>query len=487
MLKANESSPRHYLNYLLLILLLTALGCTKDSADQAQADAGFESDQSLQEDSGLVPELDQGIEEDGSQTPLEVSASEISIDTNNSEIPNEPKVNASLTITTDGQVVHTGKIGIEIRGSSSQNFPKKSYGVETWDVAGEDTDVSLLGMPEEEEDWILHGPYSDKSLIRNRLIYDLARDMDRYASRTQFAELTINGEEKGVYVFMEKLKRDKNRIDIDRLTINENSGENITGGYIIKIDKNNNGGFTNQNSFTSEYTTSLDGTGKTIKFLYDYPKPEDITSEQKEYIAGYINDFESALASNNFTDPQTGYAAYVDVDSFIDFFILNELSNNVDGYRISMYMHKDKNEKLKMGPIWDFNLAFGNADYCNGGDTDIWAYTFNDRCISHGVVIPFWWNRLMEDPAFTSKLQVRWAKLREETLSNSTIFQKIDTYIAILKTTNAVNSNFDAWPILGMYVWPNNFIGDTHAEEITYLKEWISARTKWLDETIAAL
>ena len=131
---------------------------------------------------------------------------QIAVNTNGGTIVDEPKINAKITISKTDVISFEGNIGIEIRGASSQSFPKKSYGLETRDENNEDLNVSLLGFPEE-EDWILYGPYSDKSLVRNMLIYNLSRDMDRYASRTEFVELTINNEYKGVYIFMEKLKR----------------------------------------------------------------------------------------------------------------------------------------------------------------------------------------------------------------------------------------------------------------------------------------
>ncbi len=407
----------------------------------------------------------------------------MSINTNGAVILDEPKRNATLTISKKDEVSFSGPIGIEIRGSSSQSFPKKGYGFETWDADGNDIDVSLLGMPEE-EDWILHGPYSDKSLLRNIIIYDLAREMNHYASRTELVNLEINDSYRGVYVFMEKLKRDKERIDINKLKDDENEGEDLTGGYIIKIDKSDQEGYTDQNSFSSRIGSSIDQTGSPIRFLYDYPKAEDITSEQKTYISNYIIDFETALASENFTDVDTGYAQYIDVPSFVDFFILNELSNNVDGYRISTWMHKDKNEKLKMGPIWDFNLAFGNADYCSGGETNVWAHRFNDRCPGDFWAVPFWWSRLLEDPAFVAQLKERWNELRGATLSNTAILSKVDGYIDTLEEANAIKTNFDAWAVFGVYVWPNKFIGSSYAEETAYLKNWITDRTQWLDAAI---
>lgn len=410
------------------------------------------------------------------------------INTNGSNIVDEPKIDAELVITEAGEETHRGSIGIEIRGSSSQQFPKKSFGFETRDGANEDVDVSLLGFPEE-EDWILYAPYSDKSLVRNHLIYDLSNDMGRYASRTKLTEVYINDIYQGVYVFMEKLKRDSGRIDINNLKDDENSGEDLTGGYILKIDKadGNNTSYTETNSFGSEIAPPNASIGQQINFLYDDPDQDDITVEQKAYISSYVTDFEAALASDTFTDPDIGYPAYIDTESFIDFFLLNELSNNVDGYRISTWLTKDKNEKLKMGPIWDFNLAFGNANYCSGAETNVWAYRFNERCSNDIWQVPFWWQRLMEDPAFVTQLQNRWTTLRSSTFSEGNITASIDSYVLSLETSGASQNNFVTWDVLGTFVWPNDFVGTTYKSEVDYLKEWIDARLNWLDTEIAGL
>tara|TARA_R110000868_G_scaffold44131_4_gene147745 strand:- start:5000 stop:6385 length:1386 start_codon:yes stop_codon:yes gene_type:complete len=409
------------------------------------------------------------------------------IGTNGNTIVDEPKIDASIKIYEDDEISYEGKIGIEIRGATSQSFPKKSYGFETRDASNEDLNVSLLGYPEE-EDWILYGPYSDKSLMRNMLIYDLSRDINRYASRTKFTELYINDVYKGVYVFMEKLKRDGDRIDINKLNDDENTGEDVTGGYILKIDKtsgsNLGDGYNDLNSFTSSYPPTGATMSQEIHFLYEYPDAEDITEEQKTYISSYVNQFEDALASNEYTNSETGYEAFIDVDSFIDFFLMNEMSNNVDGYRLSTYMHKDKNEKLKMGPIWDFNLAFGNADYCGGGETNVWAYKFNERCSGDYWEVPFWWGRLLEDPAYISRLKVRWNALRSNEFSDAAITLKIETYKEVLNKSGAINANFSTWDILGVYVWPNNFVGSTYNEETEYLENWITTRLLWLDQEI---
>ena len=415
---------------------------------------------------------------------------QVEVNTNNGTIVDEPKINAMMTISQNDVVSYDGAIGIEIRGASSQSFPKKSYGFETRDENNEDLDVSLLEFPEE-EDWIFYGPYSDKSLVRNMLIYDLSRDISMYASRTKFVELSINDSKQGLYVFMEKLKRDANRININKLKDDENSGEDVTGGYILKIDKtagtNLGEGYNTSNSFTSTFAPPSAAINQKIHFLYDYPDAEDITNEQKSYISTYVSGFENALAADTYADPTVGYQSYIDMDSFIDFFLLNELSNNVDGYRLSTFMHKDKNGKLKMGPIWDFNLAFGNADYCSGGETNVWAYKFNERCSSDFWQIPFWWKRLLEDPTFVAQLKNRWNNLRGSTFSEGYIMSKIDTYNSTLIKAGAIDTNFSKWNILGTYIWPNNFVGTNYDEEENYLKNWITDRLSWLDSNINSL
>ena len=412
------------------------------------------------------------------------------VNTGGHPIEDEPKIDAVMIIRIDDSVVFNGYIAIETRGSSSQTFPKKSYAFETRDEQNEDLDVSLLGLPEE-EDWVLYAPYSDKSLLRNRLIYDLSNDIGRYASRCVFVELSLNNVYKGVYVLMEKLKRDKNRIDINKLRDDEITGEDLTGGYIIKIDKTEGDhlgeGYSDENSFTSSYTPLHSTSGQQIHFLYDYPDARDITIEQKNYISTYVSDFEDVLASADFQDEQNGYPAYIDVSSFVDFFLLNELSNNVDGYRLSTFMYKDKNDKLTLGPIWDFNLAFGNANYCGGGLPDVWAYRFNQRCPGDFWQVPFWWERLLQDPAFVSAIKDRWNTLRLSSFSENAIIGYIDAYTLSLHEAEAIHANFNAWNILGTWVWPNKFVGNTHHEEINYLKDWIRNRMSWMDNAINAL
>jgi hypothetical protein len=425
----------------------------------------------------------------GAQTLTSSNLPIVIINTGGFIIPDEPKITADMGIIYNGIGVrnnvtdpfnnYNGKIGIERRGSSSQSFPKKQYGIELRDESGNGVDAPLLDMPAE-EDWVLFAPYNDKSLMRDVLAYKLGRDLGRYASRTRFCEVILNGEYQGIYVLMEKVKRNDNRVDIAKLNPLEVSGDDLTGGYIIKLDKatgNGNGGW------NSTYPPPNRSGGQQINFLYDEPSASEIVTEQMLYIQQYVNNFETALNSSAYTDPVNGYAKYIDVDSFIDFFIMNEVSKNVDGYRLSTYLHKKKDSdggKLHMGPIWDFNLGFGNADYCTQGNPEGWVTNFNSICAQDYWLIPFWWGRLYSDGTYRNKLATRWEALRSDQLKTDRILTYIDSVANVLNAESQ-QRNFQRWPVLGTYVWPNYYVGPTFASEIIWLKNWVSARLNWLD------
>jgi len=426
----------------------------------------------------------------------------IVINTNGQSIMDEPKIVASMGIIDNGPGLknsltdafnnYNGKIGIEIRGSSSQMFPKKQYGIELIDNLGTEISAPLLGMPPE-EDWVLFAPYNDKSLMRDVLAYKLGRDLGRYAPRTRFCEVMINGSYEGVYVLIEKIKRDNNRVDINKLNPDENSGDNLTGGYIIKLDKatgSDNGGW-----ISTFPPPGRNGT-QTINFLYDYPKASEITNQQKTYIKDFMAGFESTLSGTSFTDPVNGYSRYMDVNSFVDFFIANEISKNVDGYRLSTYLHKEKDSdggKLNMGPIWDFNLGFGNANYCTQGNPEGWVTNFNSLCPQDFWLIPFWWDRLNQDPAYRTKVAARWASLRTAQYQTDKLVSYIDSVYTVLnyvlpgESTSAQQRNFQRWPVLGQYVWPNYYIGPTFKAEVDWLREWVSNRLAWLDNNMPSV
>lgn len=393
-------------------------------------------------------------------------------------IPDEPKIEVHMGVInnpgginkkTDPFNEYDGKIAIEIRGSSSQMFEKKNYTIETRTPTGENNNVPLLGLPAE-NDWVLHGPYSDKTLMRNALTFQLGNEMGRWAPRTRFCELYINDDYRGVYLLMEKIKRDSNRVDISKLNPDEISGSDLSGGYILSIDRPGD-------YWISPYKGMFGGD---IVINYIYPDYIDMPYQQSQYIKNYVTSFENALNGTNYRDPDNGYRAWADINSFIDYFLINELNRNVDAYRLSAFFYKDKGGKLVMGPIWDHNLSFGNADYYEGFNTQGW--------VMHGVdpgdwfQIPFWWQRLLQDGFFNLEMKKRWQYLRQGPFNIDHIYETIDSLSTLLDA--AKDRNFYRFPVLGQYIWPNYFIGQTYEEEINFMKDWISQRFNWMDSQI---
>jgi len=411
----------------------------------------------------------------------------IIIETNGADIVDEPKIKAGMKIIhatsgrnkiTDFPNVYNGNIGIELRGSTSQGFPKKGYGLETRDATGDEVNVSLLGMPKE-NDWILHGPFSDKSLIRNMLCYTLARQFMEYAPRGRYCELILNGKYQGVYVLMEKIKRDKNRVDIANLKPEDISGDEVTGGYILKMDKESG---SNNAGWYSPYAPRPGGWQRTY-FQYDDPDAKDINAPQMAYIQQHIQKVESTIASSLFAHPEKGFRQYIDTKSLIDYILINEVSKNPDAYRLSTYFYKKKDSdggKIFFGPVWDYNIAFGNVNYCTNGNIENLVITdFNQVCPDDFWVIHFWWTQFLKDTEFKREVRARWTALRKKELSNQRVTFVVDSLTGLLQ--EAQERNFKQWPVLGQWVWPNYFVGNTYQSEVNFIRNWTINRLGWLD------
>ena len=373
-----------------------------------------------------------------------------------------------------------GPSGIKIRGSSSQNFPKKQFAFETWDTDHEDSAVSLFGLPEE-ADWVLNGPYSDKTFMRNYLAYKWSNDIGWYAPRTVFFELYLNTDGDGVvdaddyhgiYVLIEKIKRDSERVDVEKMTRYDNTEPEVTGGYILKHDRLDPG--------DTGFNTAIEN----HQLLYVEPKEDEITAAQAQWLSGHLNEFETALHGADFADPETGYAAYIDVMSFIDQHILNEWMKNIDGFKLSQFFYLDRGGKLTAGPMWDMNLSLGNANYRGGALTYGWYYeTLLTSDVPQGAPVAGaykWYPRLFEDPNFQQLYIDRWAELRETVFSLDNMTADIDEAVDYLAEARA--RDFARWPRLGEYIWPNPYVWDTYEEEIQYMKDWITERVAWIDE-----
>lgn len=428
-------------------------------------------------------------------------------------IENEPKVAGDIAIFENQRLSFSFPIGIEYRGSTSFRLSdKKSYGFETWDENDQDVNVSILGFPEE-EDWILTGhvfrsssnTIFDPSLMHHYIGYEMYRSMGRYASRSKFVELEVNQDYVGTYVFMEKLKRDNDRIDIAKMTPTDNEMPNVSGGYILKIDKTSGGDvapneplayyydnwaddarYSEAISFRSNY----DINGNPLNtppfnspyhseqfletyFLYEYPKSDEISSAQKQYIQNYIHDFETALLQDDFSTDQRTYTEYIDLDSFVDFFIINEITGNVDGYRISTYLHKDRDTKLKMGPIWDLNIGYNRQNRVPFTD---WIANYNNHVDRDAWMVPFWWPRLLEDPVFQQRLKQRWQELRSNQLSTSTVLGLVQSTSNYLVENGAIERNYERW----------SGVAVDYTQALEELKNYLDNRLTWMDEQINA-
>jgi hypothetical protein len=456
----------------------------------------------------------------------------------------------------------TGSALVGLRGFSSLRYPKHSFAVKIVNDLREPQKISILRMPRE-SDWVLYGPYPDKTLLRDVLAYELAGAMGEWAPRTRYVEVFLNEQRGklsmenyiGLYVFEEKVTRDKARVNITKLDPGDTREPDITGGYIFKKDHaergrrvrwdadgppmvmtpTSRGGFpTPAGGFPADPAgflppfsgeSSLRNTGRTPGgraprgldrvpfaprpvtnyiagvsremvrlddteifpeaeafttplqrnvFYYVDPEPDEITAVQRAWLKDYLNRFEAALYGPDFADPKKGYPAFIDRDSFIDFHLFSEVTKNVDSFRFSTFYHKQRGERLKMGPVWDWNLSFGNCDGKQGYMPERWLWPqLNDQEYS-------WFRRLFEDPDFGQRYVDRWGELRQHLFATSNMMMRIDALVA--QIGEAQERNFKRWPILGREINPNYFVGDTYQEEIDWMKRWTSNRLAWIEK-----
>lgn len=395
----------------------------------------------------------------------------IVIDTNGQDIPNEPKLDAHMGIIYNGPGQHNhindpfneydGFIGIELRGNASQMFPKKPYLLETRDDLGNNLNVSLFGMPRE-NDWILRAAYIDKTLLRDVLAYEMARRMGRWASRTRHVELILNGDYRGVYILTESIKPDVNRVNIDRMDSSDITGDEVTGGYIYDIGQD-------ENSF---------GERRQLK----YPKADEVQPEQMAYIRKYDDDFRHVMEQPYYADPQRGYPAWIDVGYFIDEILIQEATKNSDAYGWSAHFHKDRLDKLRAGPAWDFDQALSNSTFNDGPNYSEWIIAKSEVDDHLRRNHPPFWRKLFRETNFKQHLAERWFELREGVWQLDAVMGIIDSTTSILK--EAQERNFARWPILGQELWrstPGWRERDTYDKEVEYLETFLTNRLMWMD------
>ena len=339
-------------------------------------------------------------------------------------IPDEPKVRAQLRMPG-----YRGRIAIERRGQSSQQFPKRSYAVELA------RDAALLGMPAD-DDWVLYAPYNDKTLMRNVVAYATARSIGRYAARTRFVELRLDGRYHGVYVLMERLELGDDRV----------AGEALY-------------------EFTFPFQARSKGPSFRTPVLkrpivWEDPGRGDLSARRARALARPVRAAERALYGPG------SWRRRIDAASAVDFALLNELFKNEDGFHASTYMAL-AGGRLHLGPVWDFDISMGNSDYGPSRRLAGWMLAQRD-----------WAERLYRDRGFRRALARRWRELRAAGLRR-------DVLAAVERSRRelrgAAGRNFRRWPVLDRRIWPNPVARGSYRAEVRSLRSWLVRRIAWLD------
>lgn len=397
---------------------------------------------------------------------------------------------------------------LERRGSSTANDPKFSMAVELQDENGRDQNCSPFGMPAN-ADWVMHAPYSfDRSMMHNDLIYRISNDSGRYAPRTRLIEHIHNEQSMadtiegsltgtdyfGVYSFMEKITRDKDRVDVENLTLADNTAPNVQGGYMFKVDRLDTG----ENGIRplagqSFGNAGFDGPGNNILAWVNpreiSPDPFKVaTAAQRTYIAGHIGEAWGVLAGPSSADPVNGYAKYWDIPAMVEHHIFNVATKNPDALRLSSYWHKPRNGKLTPGPIWDFDRCEGSTDgrdfdwgtWTAGGGTDFFNYP--------------WYREMFLDPNFWQAWIDRYHQLRQGTMSTPAINTRIDEFASLVNPGDAAGTpakrSAVRWPnsiprAVGSNTGiTNNTFNGQYTGEVAWLKYWWQQRLNFMDSQL---
>ncbi len=338
---------------------------------------------------------------------------------------------------------YDGAIGIKLRGNSSLSFNQKKYTIELRDENGKEKDFSLLGMPAN-SDWVLLAPYNDVSMMRDPMAFQLWRDMGHWGPRTEMVELYVDDDYRGIYILSEAIKRGEQRVNVSKLKKTDIEGRELTGGYILRIDA--------YDEDDATFASKVPGIGEgimTSQIVWSciYPKKKNLQEEQLAYIKAFVDSVELTIQSEHFTDPRWGYARFIDVPSFVDYFIHTELSLNADGYKRSAYFYKEKDKedgsigKLFAGPVWDYNLAYGNCNFCNANNIEAWCFEGGNT-----QPTPAFWQRLLQDPSFRKAVKKRYKELRKGILSDEAIGKYIDAQAKLIQPY--VDRHFKKYPEL---------------------------------------
>lgn len=330
------------------------------------------------------------------------------------------------------------EIEMKIRGRGHSTwlyYPKKPFQVKLHEK------MSFLGMPEDKK-WIFLAEYSDRTMLRNKTAFEFGYLSGlEWTPQGRFAEVYINNQYNGTYNITQKIEESDNRVAL---------GDT---GYLLEIDQ-------------LDRLDADDVYFYTSKFLINIKEP-DLSADSPEfvYIKTLLNEFENALFGPNFQDTAEGYITYIDIDSFVDWYLINEITKNLDSqFFSSIYLNVIPEGKIKMGPIWDFDLSLI-------GDSEGWWVKDNP-----------WYQRLFQDPAFVERVKLRFAYFKD---NQNFIIEKIDAHAKDLQW--AQQENDKRWATIGVYVFPNPVFFDTYQEEVDNLKSWYMNRMSWLEDALDEL
>ncbi len=413
-------------------------------------------------------------------------------------INNADGTNYGDTIAHPNQTVdYDGYIGLKYRGNSSFEYSdKKPYAIRPLDKpideGGKKQKVSLLGMGAD-NDWAMLAPFADKTMLRDVLTMELARPYFLYVPHMKHCELIVDGTYYGIYILSERVGKGKHRLNLKDPVADE--AGNVTGDFHVEVDRPDEEVYYTS-PFRPTYSNGTTINNRSITYQYKNPEYSDF-AELPEGTQAAINkaiaDMESAFHAVYYKDAERGYRKFIDPKSFADYMLASEFAGNVDAYRLStnLYKYSEANapkhgvDSRWRTSLWDFNIAYGNANYNSGERTDLWIYQFNDRNAGDNPIVPFYWQRLMNDEAFTQgELKDRWQEYRAGNYATSTVMHKIDSLTTLLTAAGAMERNEQAWRMFGRGVWPNSYVGNSYDDEVAYLKGWIKKRAKWMDRQI---
>lgn len=342
----------------------------------------------------------------------------------------------------------TATMGIRGRGNSTWSFPKKPWKVKL------DSKASILGMPADKE-WCLLANYADRTLLRNFVTMEISKRCGfSWTPRMVSVEVYLNSQYQGVYTFCEHKKVSSDRVDIDV----------DAGDVYLEIEQ--------QQDETTCWWTDM---GVPMMFS----DPEEPSAELLAEIKKYISDFETCLYSPDFDDPDKGYAAYLDVKSFIDYYIVQELAKNTDGnLRKSTFITKKKGGKMEMYHLWDFDLTFGNNGWFLHEPEGYWVKDYAPDC----NIGDNWFNRMFRDPVFVEMVQDRMEELRPQ-------LESIPAFIdeQVLYLDKAKDRNFKVWDINESVDWVNCPSLGSYEKEVEFFKEFYTERLEWMYDAINKL